>query len=68
MNRIFASLMACSALAFAQGQSAENRPFTRTFADKQENPNRIEQRFDKTDKACIKRPGSAANAFYKKDV
>ena len=27
MNRLFASLIACSALAFAQGQSPDNRPF-----------------------------------------
>ena len=38
--------------------AADNRPVARTFAEEKENPDRIEQRFDKADKIGIERANS----------
>lgn len=44
--------------------AAEDGPLGRAFADEEEDPYGIEERFDKADYAGVQRPSAAADAFY----
>lgn len=48
--------------------AAEDRPDARAFLEKKKNPDRIQERFDKTDDARIERTDAACDADRKKDV
>lgn len=43
--------------------STENRPLAGTFADEEEYPDRVEERFDEADDRGVERACSAADAF-----
>lgn len=46
-------------------RSSEDRPIGRPFADKEEDPNRVQKGLDEADYRRVERPGAARDAFDK---
>src|SRR5690606_26036952 len=48
--------------------AAEQSPFARSFAEYDEDPKRVQHRFDETDNAGVQRTNTAGQSVRKKDV